>query len=45
MEEALDGLYDRFIPTCVGNTSVSPTRTQWQAVHPHVRGEYLFNQR
>jgi len=32
--------HPRFTPTCVGNTHFSPPRPAWQAVHPHVRGEY-----
>ena len=40
MEEAMDGLYDRFIPTCVGNTSSGSGPKTPISVHPHVRGEY-----
>ena len=32
---------DRFIPTCVGNTAGGLRRRDGQAVHPHVRGEYV----
>ena len=31
---------DRFIPTCVGNTSLASCSTGRVSVHPHVRGEY-----
>jgi len=31
----------RFIPTCVGNTSLARLRNVLAAVHPHVRGEHL----
>ena len=32
---------DRFTPTCVGNTWQQVNRTDANAVHPHVCGEYL----
>ena len=32
----------RFIPTCVGNTSMSCASCCVTTVHPHVRGEHLF---
>ena len=32
----------RFIPTCVGNTCCSACSAAVGAVHPHVRGEYVF---
>ena len=39
---SLADLYDqRFIPTCVGNTSASCWFCKAISVHPHVRGEYL----
>ena len=31
----------RFIPTCVGNTSIQAKRMSTASVHPHVRGEYM----
>ena len=36
-----DGLLDRFIPTCVGNTAGRRCGNRRTTVHPHVRGEYL----
>ena len=33
----------RFIPTCVGNTSLCPLRGRRRTVHPHVRGEYAVS--
>ncbi len=40
MRPELRAKIERFIPTCVGNTSF--TRMGWagRSVHPHVRGEY-----
>ena len=35
-------VYARFIPTCVGNTQNKNFKNTNNAVHPHVRGEYLF---
>ena len=36
---ASDGGNERFIPTCVGQDRLPPTRTCcWTTVHPHVRG-------
>ena len=35
------GMADRFIPTCVGNTSIRVVSTPAASVHPHVRGEYV----
>ena len=32
----------RFIPTCVGNTSMKANMVSSVAVHPHVRGEYCW---
>ena len=32
----------RFIPTCVGNTSRAASAARAEAVHPHMRGEYLL---
>ena len=32
---------NRFIPTCVGNTSAAESTAWGKAVHPHVRGEYV----
>ena len=29
----------RFIPTCVGNSSIRPARSPTPPVHPHMRGE------
>ena len=37
-----DGLLDRFIPTCVGNTSIPSSPARPEPVHPHVRGEYCM---
>ena len=34
-------LFRRFIPTCVGNTGLCPSRNPNLAVHPHVRGEHF----
>ena len=31
--------YQRFIPTCVGNSTTLPDRPRITPVHPHVRGE------
>ena len=33
----------RFIPTCVGNTSLPPLLDPFEAVHPHMRGEHETN--
>ena len=33
----------RFIPTCVGNTMWSASRTGCSTVHPHMRGEYAVH--
>ena len=30
----------RFIPTCVGNTTLAPCALLTETVHPHVRGEH-----
>ena len=35
----------RFIPTCVGNTTISSVSLKQTAVHPHMRGEYFHNVR
>jgi len=32
----------RFTPTCVGNTSFNLSAILSSAVHPHLRGEYVF---
>ena len=37
---ASDAMRARFIPTCVGNTSLLLTVISLKSVHPHVRGEY-----
>ena len=34
-------LYQRFIPTCVGNTLSGRTFSSRNSVHPHMRGEHL----
>ena len=36
---------NRFIPTCVGNTSSSPAPLTLTSVHPHVRGEHSHEAR
>ena len=38
--EIPDLSHARFIPTCVGNTVMSPEKARESPVHPHVRGEY-----
>ncbi len=40
LHRLLDALFNRFTPTCVGNTSLDTGRSLCYAVHPHVRGEY-----
>ena len=32
--------WERFTPTCVGNTPFPPSASIWGPVHPHVCGEY-----
>ena len=38
-------LIRRFIPTCVGNTSLAAAYLYARTVHPHVRGEYVRSRR
>ena len=33
--------YNRFTPTCVGNTKGDTQRPLSETVHPHMRGEYI----
>ena len=39
---AQDGRSVRFIPTCVGNSSLNSLRLDTATVHPHMRGELLL---
>ena len=39
------GTSERFIPTCVGNTGIREVAEQGDAVHPHMRGEYIITEK
>ena len=42
IRSASASVYPRFTPTCVGNTGYATHVLTMQAVHPHMRGEYIF---